>query len=510
MARLLQLIAAKPVNQIAFCKRLMSYSLTDGFNFAEGVKSHSIDNEGMINILNPATSEVLCTVPSSGQEEVNRVVKNSKSAHSAWAKLSGFERGKYLQRIGNKITENLESLAELEVLNNGKPIWEARIDIQTCADCFLYYGGVATTITGQHIQLPNDAVGLIKRESLGVIGCIGAWNYPMQTCSWKVAPALACGNTVVYKPSEFTPLTALALAELAAEVGLPPGTFNILQGGGDVGSKLCHHPDIAKISFTGSVPTGKKIMATAAKDLKRVTLELGGKSPLIIFEDCDLDNAVKGALMANFLSQGQVCSNGTRVFVHRSIAKEFKEKLVKATLDLKIGDPMDEDTRVGATISKNHSEKVLGYIDSAVEEGAAILCGGKRVLLPGRLENGYYLSPCILDNCHDEMKCVKEEIFGSVLSLLEFDTEEEVVRRANDTPFGLGGGLFTKDLKRAHAVSDALQCGSVWVNNYNLVPMELPFGGYKMSGFGRENSLEALQYYTQSKAVYIEMHDVEF
>jgi len=303
----------------------MSYSVTGEFNFAEGVRSNPIDNTGSIDVLNPSTCELLCTIPNSGPDEVNRIIKDSKSAHASWSKLSGFERGKFLQSIGQKISDNLESLAQLEVLNNGKPIWEARLDIQSCADCFQYFGGIASTMTGKHIQLPNDAIGLIKRESLGVIGAIGAWNYPMQTCSWKVAPALACGNTIVYKPSEFTPLTSLALAELAADVGLPPGTFNIIQGGGDVGSRLCSHPDIAKISFTGSIQTGRKIMETASKDLKRVTLELGGKSPLIIFGDCDVDNAVKGAVMANFFSQGQVCSNAARVFVHRSILKEYRQ-----------------------------------------------------------------------------------------------------------------------------------------------------------------------------------------
>jgi len=509
MAHLLQSVSAKSNSQLSLCKRLMSYSLTSGFNFVEGIRSNPIDNTGSIDVLNPATRELLCAIPNSGPEEVNRIIKDAKSAHSSWSKLSGFERGKYLQSIAQRITDNLESLAQLEVLNNGKPIWEARLDIQSCADCFQYFGGIASTMCGQHIQLPNDAIGLIKRESLGVIGAIGAWNYPMQTCSWKVAPALACGNTIVYKPSEFTPLTSLALAELAAEVGLPPGTFNIIQGGGDVGRQLCSHPDVAKISFTGSVQTGIKIMETASKDLKRVTLELGGKSPLIIFDDCDIDNAVKGAVMANFFSQGQVCSNAARVFVHRSIAKEFTDKLVETTRNLKIGDPADEDTKVGATISKSQAEKVLGYIDSAVKEGAVILCGGERVIQPGRLADGYYISPCILDHCHDDMTAVKEEIFGAVLTILQFDTEDEVIVRANNTPFGLAGGLFTKDLKRAHRVSDALKCGSVWVNNYNLIPSGMSFGGYKLSGFGRENCAETIEFYTQTKSVYIEMNDVE-
>ncbi|XP_046653577.1 4-trimethylaminobutyraldehyde dehydrogenase A-like isoform X2 [Daphnia pulicaria] len=421
----------------------------------------------------------------------------------------GFERGKLISSLGQKILENQETLAQLEVENNGKPIWEARLDIQSCADCFLYFGGIASTVSGKHIQLPNSSFGLVKRESLGVVGGIGAWNYPLQTCSWKVAPALTCGNTIVYKPSELTPLTALALAELAIKAGIPKGAFNLVQGSGETGKNLCCHPDVAKISFTGSVPVGKNILKLASNDLKRVTLELGGKNPLIIYDDCDLENAVKGALLANFLSQGQVCSNGSRVFVQRSIIEQFTKEFVKATSQLVIGDPLDDKTQVGATISKPHAEKVLAYIARGLEEGAIKLCGGERVQMPDPFQNGYFISPCILTNCHDDMTVVREEIFGPVATILPFDTEEEVIRRANQTPYGLSAGIFTKDLRRAHRTSDRLQSGTIWVNNFNVTPVELPFGGFKQSGIGVECSTEAIQCYTQLKSVYVEMNDVD-
>ncbi|EFX81983.1 hypothetical protein DAPPUDRAFT_302871 [Daphnia pulex] len=478
------------------------------YNFVDGQKTDPIDSIGFTNVVNPATSVVLAKVAVSGANTVNRAVKSCEEAYKSWSLLSGFERGKLISSLGQKILENQETLAQLEVENNGKPIWEARLDIQSCADCFLYFGGIASTISGKHIQLPNSSFGLVKRESLGVIGGIGAWNYPLQTCSWKVAPALACGNTIVYKPSELTPLTALALAELAIKAGIPKGVFNIVQAC-ETGKNLCCHPDVAKISFTGSVPVGKNILKLASNDLKRVTLELGGKNPLIIYDDCDLENAVKGALLANFLSQGQVCSNGSRVFVQRSIIEQFTKEFVKATSQLVIGDPLDDKTQVGATISKPHAEKVLVYVARSLEEGAIKLCGGERVQMPDPFQNGFFISPCILTNCHDDMTVVREEIFGPVATILPFDTEEEVIRRANQTPYGLSAGIFTKDLRRAHRISERLQSGTIWVNNFNVTPVELPFGGFKQSGIGVECSTEAIQCYTQLKSVYVEMNDVD-
>ncbi|KAI9555145.1 hypothetical protein GHT06_017660 [Daphnia sinensis] len=432
------------------------------YNFVDGQKTESVDSNGFTNVLNPATSKRLAKVAFSGVNDVDKAVKSSKKAYDSWSLLSGFERGKLVSQVGHKILKNLEALAHLEVENNGKPIWEARLDIQSCADCFLYFGGIASTISGKHIQLPNNSFGLVKRESLGVVGGIGAWNYPLQTCSWK--------------------------------------------GSGETGKHLTCHPDVAKISFTGSVQTGKNILKLAADDLKRVTLELGGKNPLIIYDDCDLTNAVKGALLANFLSQGQVCSNGSRVFVQRSIVDRFTDEFVKATTQLVIGDPLDNKTQVGASITKTHAEKILAYIKQA---GAVQLCGGERIHMPKPFQNGYFISPCILTNCHDEMTAVREEIFGPVATILPFDTEEEVIHRANQTPYGLSAGIFTNDLRKAHRTSNRLQSGTIWVNNFNVTPVELPFGGFKQSGIGVECSTAAIQCYTQLKSTYIEMNDVD-
>ncbi|XP_044530800.1 4-trimethylaminobutyraldehyde dehydrogenase [Gracilinanus agilis] len=414
--------------------------------------------------------------------------------------------GDWLQRE----KERKEEIATLESINNGKSIFEARLDVETCWQCLEYYAGLACSMAGEHIQLPHGSFGYTRREPLGVCVGIGAWNYPFQIACWKSAPALACGNSMVFKPSPFTPVSAVLLAEIYAQAGVPRGLFNVVQGGAATGQFLCQHPDVAKISFTGSVPTGKKIMELASKGVKPVTLELGGKSPLIIFSDCDLENAVKGAMMANFLSQGEVCCNGTRVFVQREILDKFTEEVVKQTQNIKIGDPLLEDTRMGPLINQPHLERVLGFIEEAKKQGAEVLCGGD-VYVPEdpKLKNGYYMKPCILANCEDTMTCVREEIFGPVMAILPFDTEAEVLGRANDTNFGLAAGVFTRDLQRAHRVVAELQAGVCYINNYNVSPVELPFGGYKMSGFGRENGRITMEYYSQLKTVCVEMGNVE-
>ena len=375
------------------------------------------------------------------------------------------------------------------------------------------------------VKLPAGSWGFASREPLGVVGGVGAWNYPLQTCTWKVAPALACGNTFVYKPSPLAPLAAVVLGEVLKAAGLPDGVYNVVQGEAEAGSLLSNHADLDKLSFTGSVPTGTKIMEAGAKTIKNVTLELGGKSPLIIFDDANLKNAVKGALMANFLTQGEVCSNGTRIFIQRGIYDKFLTEFVKQAKQMKVGDPMNEDTTVGGTICEAHAKKVLGnlvnvsivfavsdiegYVSLARSEGATVLCGGERVEVAGECEGGWYLSPAVVTDCRDDMRFVQEEIFGSVAACLVFDTEEEAVRRANTTTFGLAAGVFTQDLNRAHRVTGALQAGMTYINTFNLAPAELPFGGYKMSGIGRENGLAAIEHYTQYKTTYVEMNDVD-
>jgi betaine-aldehyde dehydrogenase len=382
------------------------------------------------------------------------------------------------------------------------------VDVASGADCLEYFASLAQSLSGEHLDLGSQAFGYTRREPLGVVAGIGAWNYPLQIACWKAAPALACGNAMIFKPAELTPFTAVKLAEIFLEAGLPQGVFQVVQGFAETGRLLSRHPDIRKVSLTGEVGTGKAVMADAAQTLKNVTLELGGKSPLIVFEDAKLDNAVGGALLANFYSSGQVCSNATRVFVHSSVKKDFLERLVKRVSAMRVGDPLDPSTQVGALVSEQHMQKVLSYIERGRAEGARLVIGGTRITA-GNLGRGYFVAPTVFDNCRDDMALVREEIFGPVMSILEFEDEREVVERANATEFGLAAGVFTNDLTRAHRVIAQLQAGTCWINHYNVTPIELPFGGVKMSGLGRENGRAAIEHYTQLKSVYVAMGDVD-
>uniref|UniRef100_A0A8C7GEB2 Aldehyde dehydrogenase 9 family, member A1a, tandem duplicate 1 n=1 Tax=Oncorhynchus kisutch TaxID=8019 RepID=A0A8C7GEB2_ONCKI len=452
----------------------------------------------------------LCDMFPCGKEEVDQAIQSAHTAYLKWSKMAGMERARVMLEAARIIRERRDNIAKLEVINNGKSITEARVDIDVSWQTLEYYAGIAGTLAGEHIQLPGGSFAYTRREALGVCVGIGAWNYPFQIACWKSAPALACGNAMVFKPSPFTAVTAVILAEIYKEAGVPDGLFNVVQGGAETGTLLCNHPGVAKVSFTGSVPTGKKIMEMSAKTVKQVTLELGGKSPLIIFKDCELENAVRGALMANFLTQGEVCCNGTRVYVQREIMPVFLEEVVKRTKAIRIGDPLLENTRMGALITRQHLDKVLGFVSQAKKEGAMVLCGGEAFTpIEPKLKGGYYMSPCVLDNCTDDMTCVKEEIFGPVMSVMPFDTEEEVLKRANNTTFGLASGVFTRDISRAHRVAENLQAGTCFINNYNISPVEVPFGGYKQSGFGRENGQVTIEYYSQLKTVVVEMGDVD-
>lgn len=422
--------------------------------------------------------------------------------------MSGAQRGRVLNRAVQLLRLRNDEIAALEVADTGKPISEAiDVDVASGADCIEYFAGAAATIHGDHFDL-GASWAYTRREPLGVCVGIGAWNYPVQIACWKSAPALACGNSMVFKPAELTPLTAMVLAEIYSEAGLPDGVFNVVQGDARVGRALTAHPGVAKVSLTGEVGTGRSVMADAARTLKHVTLELGGKSPLIVFDDANIDNAVSAAMMANFYTQGEICSNGTRVFVHRSIINVFLEKLVARVQAMKIGDPTDPSVHVGALISADHMNKVLGYVAAGVAEGARLLCGGTRPA-DGSLASGNFVVPAVFAECTDNMSIVREEIFGPVMAVLTFDDEAEVVARANDTEFGLAAGVFTLDIQRAHRVVAALEAGTIWINNYNITPIEVPFGGYKQSGIGRENSLAAINHYTQLKSVYVEMGDVD-
>lgn len=479
--------------------------------FIDGALTTSTKGESWINY-NPADNTPLGEVCQANEQDIEAAVQSSEKAFHIWKNKTGAERGRVLLKAADLLRSKLEKIALLETQDVGKPISESlAVDVSSAADAIEYFGGMAATIHGEFFDLKN-AFGYTRPEPLGICAGIGAWNYPLQIAAWKAAPALACGNSMIFKPSELTPATTLELAKVFIEAGAPPGLFNVVQGDGRVGSILANHPLVAKISLTGSVATGKKIYAGAAAQLKKVTLELGGKSPLIIFEDADIDNAVSAAMLANFYTQGEVCSNGTRVFLHRKIFDSFLMKLKDRTEKIRLGDPADPDTQMGALISKAHMEKVIRFIDSGKSSGATLLTGGFQPEkdFKGRdISSGNFLAPAIFTDCDDSMEICKEEIFGPVLSVLSFDSEEEVIERANNTPYGLAAGVFTNDIKRGHRVIHQLQAGTCWINNFNITPIELPFGGYKQSGLGRENSLAAIQHYTQLKSVYVELGNVE-
>jgi betaine-aldehyde dehydrogenase len=419
--------------------------------------------------------------------------------------MSGMERGRILRRAADIIRSRNRALSELETLDTGKPLQETLVaDAMSGADALEYFGGLAASLTGEHIPLANGDWAYTIREPLGVCVGIGAWNYPTQIACWKAAPALAVGNTMVFKPSETTPLSTLKLAEIFTEAGLPPGVFNVVQGAGDVGAALVTDPRVAKVSLTGSVPTGQKVYAAAAAEMKHVTMELGGKSPMLVFDDADLDNAVSGAILGNFYSSGQVCTNGTRVFVQRGIKEAFLARLADRLKGAAMGDPLDEATNFGPLVSEGQMNIVLNYVAKGVEEGARLVAGGKRADRPG-----FFVEPTVFADVTDDMVIAREEIFGPVMCVLDFDTEEEAMSRANATEYGLAAGVFTRDLQRAHRVAAGFEAGTCWINSYNDAPVEVAFGGTKMSGVGRENGRAAIEHYSQLKSVFVRMGDVE-
>jgi len=464
------------------------------------------DTDGdVIEVVYPATGEVIAKVHAATPAIVERALASAEAAQADWAAMTGTERGRVLRRAADIIRERNHDLSVLETYDTGKPLSETLVaDATSGADALEYFGGLAGSLTGEHIPGPGGDWIYTVREALGVCVGIGAWNYPTQIACWKGAPALACGNTMVFKPSETTPLSALKVAEILTEAGAPPGVYNVIQGMGPVGAALTTDPRVAKVSLTGSVPTGRKVYAAAAEGMKHVTMELGGKSPLILFDDADVDNAVSGAINANFYSSGQVCSNGTRVFVQSGLKEAFLTRLTERLSDAVIGDPLDEATTFGPMVTARQMEIVEGYIAQGIKEGARLVTGGERLN-----KNGFYLPPTVFADVTDDMVIAKEEIFGPVMAVLDFDEEDEVIARANDTELGLSAGVFTQDLTRAHRVIGALEAGTCWINHYNLAPVEAPFGGSKLSGVGRENSKAAIEHYSQLKGVYVAVSDVE-
>ncbi|PKG76820.1 betaine-aldehyde dehydrogenase [Shewanella sp. Choline-02u-19] len=475
------------------------------------VHGQALSNETgeTFEVINPANGEVSYLVEVADEKIQQAVIKSAQAGFNTWSKMTAIERSRILLKAVALLRERNDELAAIEVQDTGKPWQEASVvDVVTGADSIEFFAGLAPSIEGNQ-QTVGDDFYYTRREPLGICAGIGAWNYPLQIACWKAAPALACGNVMIFKPSEETPRGALKLAEILTEAGLPDGVFNVVQGDGRVGAWLTNNDQIAKVSFTGEVGTGKKVMAAAASSLKQVTMELGGKSPLIIFNDADIDNAVSAAMLGNFYTQGEICTNGTRVFVQQEIYPRFIEKLLQRTKDNIIcGDPMDPETNFGALISKAHQEKVLGYIEIGKSEGAELLIGG-HALTPENSPNGYFVAPTIFGQCTDEMTLSKEEIFGPVMSVLPFTDEDEVIRRANGTRLGLAAGVFTQDITRAHRVIHQMQAGICWINAYGASPAEMPVGGYKMSGVGRENGSETLKAYTQIKAVYVGMQPLE-
>lgn len=471
----------------------------NGAYVARNPNAETFDN------INPADGKRLSSVQKSSLEEVDAAVDAALAGQKEWAAKTAVERSRILLKAVAILRERNDELAKIETLDTGKPLSETlSVDVVTGADVIEYYAGLAAAIEGRQIPLRETSFVYTRQEPLGVVVGIGAWNYPIQIAMWKAAPALAAGNAMVFKPSETTPTGALKLAEIFTEAGLPNGVFNVVQGGGEVGEALSTHPKIAKVSFTGGVATGKKVYSQAAQSsLKESTMELGGKSPLIICDDADLDLAADIAMMANFYSSGQVCTNGTRVFVPSRLKNAFEQKIIERVGRIKIGNPLDQATNFSCLASFEHMEKVLSYIESGKAEGAKLLAGGHR--LDGEFSDGAYVAPTVFTDCRDDMKIVREEIFGPVMSILSYEDENEVIRRANDTEYGLAAGVVSNDIKRAHRIIGQIEAGICWLNTWGESPAQMPVGGYKQSGIGRENGVQTLLHYTQTKSVQVEL-----
>src|SRR5579863_2521849 len=467
-----------------------------------------VDGSKQFDIINPATGDVLTQIAEAFAADLDRAVEAARRAfedrNGAWRKLSASERGRLLWKLADLVEKNIEELAELETLDNGKPIFESRnVDMPMVADVLRYYAGLATKIHGETVNTFETAFTYTLREPVGVVGLIVPWNFPLLLASWKIGPALACGNTVVLKPAEQTPLTTLKFGELVIEAGFPAGVVNILTGGPETGKAIVAHTGIDKIAFTGSTTVGKEIMRGAADTLKRVTLELGGKSPNIVFADADIDGAVKGAINGIFYGKGEVCNAGSRLFLESKLRDEFTEKLITRASKMRPADPLDPKTRLGAIVSREQMQAVLGYIEAGKNDGATLVAGGNRVAVNG--DKGFFIEPTIFGDVKNDMTIAREEIFGPVLSVLTFEDVDEVIEQANNNPYGLAAAVWTLDVKKAHSVSRRLKAGTVWINTYGLMDASLPFGGYKSSGFGRELGAHAMEHYTELKTVWLNM-----
>ena len=467
-----------------------------------------VDGAKKFDTVNPATGEVLTQIAAASSADIDRAVDAARRAledrNGPWRKMSASERGRLIWKLADLLEKNIDEFAELETLDNGKPIFESRyVDMPMVIDVLRYYAGLATKIHGETVNTMETAFTYTLREPVGVVGMIVPWNFPLLLASWKVGPALACGNTIVWKPASQTSLTTLRFGKLAIEAGVPAGVINIVTGPGEVGRTMVKHPGIDKIAFTGSTAVGQEIMRSAADTVKRITLELGGKSPNIVFADSDIDNAVKGAITGIFYGKGEVCNAGSRLFLESKVKDEFTEKLVARASKMRPADPLDPKTRLGAIVSQDQIQTVLGYIESGKKDGAKLVSGGNRVSVDGG--KGFFIEPTIFGDVKNDMTIAREEIFGPVLSVLTFDDIDEVIAQANDNPYGLAAAVWTRDVKKAHSVSRRLKAGTVWINTYGLMDASLPFGGYKSSGFGRELGAHAIEHYTEMKTVWLNM-----
>lgn len=475
-------------------------------NYINGKLEAPTSNQWLKNIA-PATGKVYGQIPDSDEYDVDKAVEAAKAAFYAWSNLSAEKRGEYLIDISKRITEKLDFLAQAESKDTGKPLWLTKqTDIPRAASNFKFFGTGIQHFASESHFMEETAINYTLRRPMGVAGCISPWNLPLYLLTWKIAPAIAAGNTVVAKPSELTPLTAFYLSEICIEAGLPPGVLNIVHGlGAKVGAAIVKHPDVPVISFTGGTKTGVEISRVAAPMFKKLSLELGGKNPFIVFEDATLEDAVNTAVKASFTNQGQICLCSSRLFVQQSIYNKFKEQFIKQVQAIKVGDPAEDTSFMGALVSQQHLEKIESYVELAQKEGGTILIGGKRIILDGELSGGYFYSPTVIEGLSYQCRTNQEEIFGPVVTLQPFNSEEEVVKYANSTSYGLASSIWTNDVKRAHRIAEKIKTGIVWINCWMLRDLRTPFGGMKSSGVGREGGWEALRFFTEPKNVCVKL-----
>ena len=469
----------------------------------DGEWSDATDGRSVANV-NPATHETIAEIQWAGVADVDRAVHSARSAAHRWGSMNPHKRSRLLWNLADLLEANAEELAHLETADNGKPLFESlKVDLPSVVENFRYFAGLADKVQGSTIPVAGPFLNYTLREPVGVVGIITPWNFPLSLAAWKGAPALACGNTVVLKPAEQTPLTALRLGELAVEAGFPPGVLNVVAGDGETGAALVRHPAVDAIAFTGSTEVGKIVMRTAADTLKKVSLELGGKSPNIVFADADLKSAVRGASTGIFYGKGEVCAAGSRILVESGIYDDFVAAFSKRAEQMTVGDPLDSNTRLGAIVSEEQTERVLSYIAAGKNEGARLVAGGERAQVNG---TGNFVTATVFADVNSEMTIAREEIFGPVAAILRFEDVEDAIRLGNETIYGLAAGVWTRDIGKAHRVASALQAGTVWINTYNQYDSSSPFGGYKASGFGRDlGYAAALDKYTQTKSVWVAM-----